>query len=119
MSPAIVNAGMEASVSLASPNGIGLVVISVSGTTATITLTIEPDGIYQLNAWLSDDTSGALTSTPPDTSGTLEWRDVLTDSSGQYVFTVQHVGAVREWYFCYTVGGGYVNVNDETVEVGV
>ena len=111
---AILNAGIEAQVSLKSPNAVGSLAVSVSGNVATFTLTISPAGVYIVRFWLSDDTTGELSDTTPDVSGVKDWGDVLTNSSGVKVFTVEHAGA-HSWYPCWAVIA-YRNINDTATE---
>ncbi len=99
---AILNAGIEAQVTLKTPNAVGTVAVDLTGDVGTFTLTIDPAGVYIVRAWLSDDTGKTLTATTPDVSGVRDWRDVLTDANGKYVFTVEHTGA-HSWYFCWAV----------------
>ena len=110
---AILNAGIEAQISLKAPNAVGAVAVDVSGNVATITLTLEPAGVYLVRAWLADDTGGTLTDTLPDTSGVRQW-DIITDSNGQYVFTVEHSG-VQSWY-CHWAVLAWVNANTTALE---
>ena len=111
---ALVNAGIAAKISLKAPNAVGSVSVSTSGNTATVTLTVDPAGVYVVRAWLADDTSGALTKTVPDGSGVREWNDALTDANGQATFTVQHAGA-HNWYFCWAIMA-YRNINPNALE---
>lgn len=99
---AILNPGLTAEISMKAPNAVGGVTQSVSGNIVDFTLTLDPAGVYVVRAWLSDDTTGALSGTTPDTSGVKDWGDVLTDANGQRVFRVEHAGA-HSWYFCWAV----------------
>ena len=109
---AILNAGMEMQITLKTPNAIGAVTLSTSGNVTTITLTIDPAGLYFGRAWLAEqNASPAIPSTVlPDVSGVVEW-DIYTDANGQAVFHVEHTGA-HIWDFRYAILG-YINDGGE------
>lgn len=113
------------------PLAVTLRVTIGSETAHSIDLTVQVvdgagqpvSGLFEVHAWLSDSTAGALTSLPPDggasvTAGTLlvtevtakRWR-LVTGTDGACVLRVTHSGA-RSWYLQGQLGGRIVTSSE-------
>ena len=101
---AIVQAGLAAEVSLKSPNAVVSIETEAAGNVITVTVTVDPGGVYLLRAWLADNADGSTpTLTPPDTSRDVDWWAV-TNASGVWTKQITHTGT-NTWYMGVVVVG--------------
>jgi len=78
----------------------GLMVVDVTGITATITIDIPNGGVYWYRLWLSDsnDPDLARETVHKPTSGTTVRWEGLTDSNGDATLVFENSNSARTWY---------------------
>jgi hypothetical protein len=101
---AIVNAGLAVRVTLKSPNAVVGITTSAAGNVATVTVQIDPAGVYLLRAWLADNADGSSpTLEQPSVTRDVQWWPVTT-AAGTWTCTIEHAAA-RTWYLAVVVLG--------------
>ena len=88
----------------------GLFTVSVTGLTATLTITIPGGGFYEYRVWLSDSATDATQTA--DAIGAF--YQGVTNSSGIAVIEIRNTGASDSWYpwgvFAKANVGGIITV---------
>jgi len=77
-----------------------IIAVSGTGTSRTVTVTMNRTGYFMFRLWLTDSATSlnTVTLTPPSGDTTAEWWEV-TNSSGVLTKTITHTGAADTWYF--------------------
>jgi hypothetical protein len=75
----------------------GLVGVSVTGTWATVTITVPGGGFYWYDMWLSNSATNPTETTNLPSSLQVHWTG-YTNSSGIAVITFQNTNASDSWY---------------------
>ena len=87
---------------IALSTGAGVLVVSVSGVTGKIALSVPSGGYWKYHIWLSDSATDADETDNAPGGGQYEWEGV-TDSDGNATEYFTNNATTRTWYAWVTV----------------